>query len=111
MRAPLSKSLGATSLAVLLALSGCASRVGSADPLSYATTPCTDLDVAIGDTSKGISSVAITRGKIDRLNIPFWVPGGDKAVSALKNRQSRKIDQLEGQLDAMRGARRTQCPS
>jgi hypothetical protein len=110
MRTPLSKPLRATSLSVLIVLAGCASRAGGADPLGYATTPCTDLDVAIGDTSKSISSVAITRGRIDRLNIPFWVPGGDKAVSALKDRQSRKIDQLEGQLEAMRSARRAQCP-
>lgn len=109
MKPSLLKPLPATGLFALLLLAGCASPAGPADPAGYAATSCADLDVAIGDTSKRISSVAIARGKIDRLNIPFWVPGGDKAVTALKNRRTRKIEQLEGQLAAMRNERQARC--
>ncbi len=98
-----------TDLSILVLLAGCASSAGGSSVAGYATTPCADLDVAIGDTSKSISSVAISRGKIDRLNIPFWVPGGDKAVTALKDRRTRKIEKLEEQLEAMRSARRARC--
>jgi hypothetical protein len=94
---------------MLVILAGCAATPGRVDALAYATTSCADLDVAIGGTSKSISSVAITRGKIDRLNVPFWVPGGDKAVSALRDRQSRKIETLQGELAAMRSERQARC--
>ena len=60
-------------------------------------------------TSKTITSVAVRRGKVDRLNIPPWVPGGEKAVTAVKNRQTRKIERLETNLDAMRGERQSRC--
>jgi len=92
-----------------VALTGCASRSGGADPLGYATASCPDLNVMIGDTSKEISAVAVSRGKIDRLNIPPWLPGGEKAVSALKDKRTRRIDRLDGQLQAMRTARQDRC--
>lgn len=112
MKSPSTALPRVTGLSVLLSLallSACASRGAGADPLAYAATPCTDLDVSIGETSKSISSVAIRRGKIDRLNVPFWVPGGDKAVAAIKTRQTGKIEKLEEQLRAMRDARRARC--
>jgi hypothetical protein len=99
-----------TSLLAFMLVAGCAAQGGGGDPLGYATTSCPDLNVMIGDTSKSISSVAISRGRIDRLDIPFWVPGGDKAVSVLKDRRTRRIGKLEEQLEAMRGARRARCP-
>jgi hypothetical protein len=98
-----------TSLLAFMLAAGCAAQGGGADALGYATTSCPDLNVMIGDTSKSISSAAISRGKIDRLNVPFWVPGGDKAVSVLKDRRTSRIEKLEGQLEAMRSARRARC--
>lgn len=108
MTPPPTKRLRATSFFAFILLVGCASH-GGTDPLGYATTSCADLNVAIGDTSKTISAVAISRGKIDRLNIPFWVPGGNKAVSVLKDRRTSKIEKLEEQLEAVRSARRARC--
>jgi hypothetical protein len=109
MTVPPMKPLRATGLLVSILLAGCASSGGSADPLAYAASSCADLDVSIGETSKSISSVAIRHGKVDRLNVPFWVPGGDKAVAAVKARQTGKIERLEGQLQALRDARRARC--
>ncbi len=110
MKRNVPRPLRAAGLCALVVVTGCASNVGSADPLGYATTSCPDLNVLIGDTSRSISSVAISRGKIDRLNIPFWVPGGDKAVSVLKDRRTRKLEKLEQQLEIMRNARKARCP-
>lgn len=109
MKSNIPLSLRTTGLCALVALAGCASTVGGADPLAYAAKSCPDLNVMIADTSKSISSTAISRGKIDRLNVPFWVPGGDKAVSVLKDRRTSRIGKLEDQLEAMRGARRAKC--
>jgi len=96
--------------AVLLPmLAGCASSGGSADPAAYAGETCADLNVAIGATSKEITSAAVSRGRIDRLNVPFWLPGGTRAVTALKDRQTRRIEGLEGNLAAMRQARKARC--
>jgi hypothetical protein len=94
---------------ILLAPAGCASQVGPASRMSYARETCPDLNASIGDTSKTITAVAVRRGKVDRLNIPFWVPGGEKAVTIVKNRQTRKIGRLETDLDAMRGERQDRC--
>jgi hypothetical protein len=110
MKCHVPQALRTAGLCALVGLAGCASTVKGPGPLGYAATSCPDLNVMIGDTSKSISSVAISRGKIDRLNIPFWVPGGDKAVSVLKDRRTRKIEKLEEQLEAMRSARRARCP-
>ena len=96
-------------IALLLVPAGCASQAGPASRMSYAKESCADLNASIGDTSKTITSVAVRRGKVDRLNIPPWVPGGEKAVTAVKNRQTRKIERLETNLDAMRGERQSRC--
>lgn len=77
-------------LAVLaaVALSGCASKGGP-------ETACAKLNREVGDNAKAISDVAISRGKTDALNVPFWVPGGAKAVSVITNRQTAKIEKLK----------------
>ena len=102
--------LRCTALVTLMLLTaGCASQTGSASRMSYAKETCPDLNASIGDTSKTITTVAVRRGKVDRLNIPPWVPGGEKAVTIVKNRQTRKIERLETNLDAMRGERQDRC--
>ena len=96
--------------AVLLSvLAGCATAGGPAEPAAYADTACADLNAAIGATSKDISAAAISRGRIDHFNVPFWVPGGRSAVTALKDRQSSRIDTLEDGLAAQLAARRARC--
>jgi hypothetical protein len=92
----------AAMLAVLL--TGCAS--GST---GGANTPCADINVSIGETSKDLSAAAISRGKISNFDVPFWVPGGVKARSALEDRQTRKIEGLETELAAKRQERASRC--
>jgi hypothetical protein len=104
MRRLPSNSLPVTAL-YLLFLAGCAPPIGS-----RAGQSCAELDVAVGATSKQISAVAISRGKVDRLSIPFWLPGGQKAVSAVKARQTRRIERLDGQLASLRSERQSRCP-
>jgi len=100
---------GICRVSALLLLAGCASPIGSAGSADYAGKSCADLDVAIGETSKSISLVAVSRGKVDRLSIPFWVPGGVRAVSAVHARQTRRIESLQSDLAAMRSERERRC--
>jgi hypothetical protein len=109
MTVPSSNFQGICRVSALLLLAGCASPFGAAGSTDYATKSCADLNVAIGNTSKSISSVAISRGKVDRLSIPFWAPGGERAVSALHARRTRKIGKLESDLAAMRSERASRC--
>ena len=90
-------------------LPGCASDRIS--PTNYETAGCTDLNNAIGDKAKAISGVAISRGNVDKLSIPFWVPGGAKAVSVIKSRQTAKIEKLQAGQTAMYVARKRRCLS
>lgn len=105
MRLPHSM-LAAMTAVLLPVLAGCATGSGSA---AGASATCADLNVAIGETSKDLSAAAISRGKIDRFKVPFWLPGGSKAVSALKDRQTRKIDNLENELSQQRQRRQARC--
>jgi hypothetical protein len=45
------------------------------------------------------------------LRIPFWVPGGTKAVSIIKNRQTAEIEKRQGEQAAMYDARKRRCLS
>ncbi|MHA6685391.1 hypothetical protein ACX3P0_07315 [Mesorhizobium sp. A556] len=101
------KSLQNGILVAVFVLTGCASNRIS--PSNFETAGCTDLNNAIGDKAKAISGVAISRGNVDKLSIPFWVPGGSKAVSVIKNRH--KIEKLQGEQAAMSDARRRRCLS
>lgn len=108
------KALSFRGTALFLALAsatGCASQgaSGRVNQSQYAVTSCNDLNNAIGKTSANISTTAINRGKVSQWNIPFWAPGGAKAVSAIKSRQSAKIDQLQQEQAALITARRHQC--
>jgi len=91
-------------LAVLtaVALSGCASKGGP-------ETPCATINRKIGDNSQAISNVALNRGKTDALNVPFWVPGGTKAVSVITNRQSANIEKLQAEQTTMLADRDQAC--
>ncbi|MBN9242900.1 MAG: hypothetical protein J0I98_08910 [Mesorhizobium sp.] len=103
-------ALGKISCAILAsALAGCATTGSPAGPAAYADATCADLNATVGATSKDISAAAIGRGRIDRYNVPFWVPGGQRAITALKDRQSRRIDTLEDSLAAQIAARRGRC--
>ena len=92
--------------AVLAAMSAGCTTGGST---GGASTPCTDLNVSIGETSKELSAAAISRGKISSFNVPFWVPGGARARSALEDRQTRKIEGLETELTQKRQERKARC--
>ena len=103
------KALQNAILIAVFVLTGCASNRIS--PSNFATAGCTHLNNAIGDRAKAISGVAISRGNVDRLSIPFWVPGGTKAVSVIKNRQAAKIERLQGEQAALYEARKRRCSS
>ena len=99
-------SLCAISIVLPLGLAGCSTGGASAD---IANATCTDLNTDIGETSKDLSAAAINRGKISQFNVPFWLPGGQRAISALEDRQTRKIERLETDLETARSARRARC--
>lgn len=96
-------------LIAVFGLTGCASDRIS--PSNFETADCADLSNAIGDKAKTISGVAISRGNVDKLSIPFWVPGGTKAVSVIKTRKTAKIEKLQGEQAAMYDARKRRCLS
>ena len=50
-------------------------------------------------------------GNVDKLSIPFWVPGGAKAVSVIKSRQTARIEKLQAGQTAMYDARKRRCLS
>jgi hypothetical protein len=88
------------------ALTGCAS-MGAQTP----ETPCAALNREMGDKAKDISAVAVSRGNVDAVNVPFWVPGGTKAVSVITNRQTAKIEKLQAEQAEMYAARENRCRS
>lgn len=88
---------------LLAALAGCASA-------RQPETPCATLNRQIGENAKGISAVATRRGTVDKLDVPSWVPGGNKAVSAIKDRQTSRIEKLQAEQSAMLADREGQCP-
>lgn len=102
-------SRGAALFVALTSVTGCASQGGRVDPSQYAASSCVELNNAIGETSENISTTAIGRGKVSQWDIPIWAPGGAKAVSAIKSRQTAKIDQLQAEQAALVAARNRQC--
>jgi len=84
------------------ALSGCTSTGGP-------ETQCAKLNREVGDNSQAITGVAINRGKVDSLNVPFWVPGGTKAVSVITNRQTAKIEKLQAEQSTTIAERNQTC--
>lgn len=94
-------------LAIVVALAGCSSGPISASNHTSAT--CDDLNQAIGGNSKEITSTAVNRGKVDNLSLPPWIPGGEKARSVIKNRQTAKIERLQAEQSGMRASRAQRC--
>lgn len=88
-----------------VSLAGCASRLSGSNLTAYQMS-CPQLNEAITGTAKGISKAAITR---ENLNVPFWVPGGARAKSALQNRQTGKIERLRNEQATLFDARRRNC--
>ncbi|WP_018428488.1 hypothetical protein [Hoeflea sp. 108] len=112
MKAMAQGFLGTILSLVLLSAAGCASQAGSStrnDASRYDTMSCADLNVAMGDAAKGISTTAISRGKVAHWNVPVWAPGGAKAVGLIEERQSARIERLRQQQAAIDAARRRQC--
>lgn len=70
---------------------------------------CSELNGAIGITSKDISAAAISRGKTASWNVPFWARGSAKAVALIKDNRTAKIGTLQAQQAALDGARRRNC--
>ncbi len=70
---------------------------------------CADLDVAMGTAAVGISRTAISRGTVGQWNIPAWAPVGNRAVGAIQDRQTAKIDGLRQEQAAIDTARKRKC--
>ena len=98
-------------LVVVLLLAGCSSTVGRGpvDPSAYAAMDCNELNDQVARTAGQISQTAINRGKVTQTNIPGWVPGGRRVASAVTDRQTAKIERLQGQQNAVTSARDRSC--
>ena len=98
-------------LVVLFLLAGCSSTVGRGpvDPLAYAAMDCNELNDQVARTAGQISQTAINRGKVTQTSIPGWVPGGRRVASAVTDRQTAKIERLQGQQNAVTSARDRSC--
>jgi hypothetical protein len=94
------KTLQITILAA--ALAGCASTGGP-------ETACANLNRDVGENAKGISRVAISRGNVDALSVPFWVPGGKKAVTVITDRQTARIEKLQARQTTLLADREQSC--
>ena len=70
---------------------------------------CTDLDNAMGEAAAEITATAVNRGKIDKFSMPLWAPGTAKAVSAIMNHQSARIERLQKQEQAIYQVREQRC--
>ena len=112
MKATAQGSLATILALALLSAAGCASQAGSSagiDASRYDAMSCADLNVAMGDAAKGISTTAISRGKVAHWNVPVWAPGGAKAVALIEERQSARIERLRQEQAAIDAARKRQC--
>lgn len=99
-------------LALALALvSGCATQPGGGpvDASKYGALSCSELNNEIGGTSKSISATAISRGRVAKWNVPFWAPGGAKAVDLIQDRQTARIERLQAEQSAIDATRRRNC--
>jgi hypothetical protein len=96
---------------VLFLLSGCSSLAvrGPVDASAYASMDCNELNETLAKMATSISQTAITRGKVARTNIPNWVPGGTRVATAVTDRQTAKIERLQGQERAVVSARDKAC--
>jgi hypothetical protein len=93
-------------------LSGCGtlSAGAPADPSVYAAMDCTELDRSVGDVSRELSQTAITRGRVAGFDVPTWAPGGQRVASAVIDRQTARIENLQQREQAVTAARNRNCP-
>lgn len=98
-----------SAIAVLSAVSGCASLPASVDPSSYERMSCAELDSAIGNNAKSITQLAIDRGTAARISIPSWLLGASATIDAVNERRSARIVGLQEQQAAMKAARDRAC--
>ncbi|MEP9386070.1 hypothetical protein [Mesorhizobium sp. KR9-304] len=98
-------------LIVVLLLAGCSPTIGrtSVDASAYTTMGCNDLNDALANVAKEISRTAIDRGRVARTEIPNWVPGGTRVATAVTDRQTAKIENLQEQERAIAAARDQAC--
>ena len=96
--------------ASLLGGCGTLSAGGPVDPSAYAAASCNELDRTVGDVSRELSQTAITRGRVARFDVPSWAPGGQRVASAVIDRQSARIENLQQREQAVTAARNRNCP-
>lgn len=78
-------------------------------PQVSASSSCDDLNVAIAETSQGISTTAINRGRVGDVNVPRWLPVGARAQDALVARNTRQIDELKSRQEQAIAAYQSRC--
>jgi hypothetical protein len=70
---------------------------------------CNELNQTLAKTATSISQTAITRGKVAQTNIPRWIPGGTRVATAVTDRQTTRIERLQGEERAIVSARDSAC--
>ena len=89
-------------------LVGCGS-MKSVDPSQYASMDCSGLNAALGVVATDVTRNAFSRGTISNADVPLWLPGGQKAVSLLKDRRTAEIERLQAQGAAIEATRNRRC--
>ncbi|MDW6025763.1 hypothetical protein SAZ10_28770 [Mesorhizobium sp. BAC0120] len=90
----------------LLVPVGCGTALNSQQ---YQTMDCVALNRAVFDTSKQISTTAITLGNVGSYAVPFWALGGGRVKQALVDRNSRRLSDLQSRQEQMLAERRRRC--
>ena len=95
---------------ILCLLAGC-STSGNArvDASGYAAMGCNELNDLLGNVSRELSQLAITRGKVVQTNVPSWVPGGRRVAATVIERQTAKIEGLQQRERSIAAARDRNC--
>jgi len=106
-RATAFRALGLALLGLMA--TGCSLSTPSVDPSAYAAMNCNELNASVGSVSSNISRTAITRGSVVQTDVPAWVPGGRRVVTAVIERQTARIEALREQERAMVTARSGAC--
>lgn len=81
-----------------------------ADPASYASMDCNELNRLLGQVSNNLSQRAITRGKVEHADIPRWIPGGRRVANRIVERQTVRIEDIQRQERTIAAARDRACP-
>lgn len=95
----------------LILVAGCSSLGETAKTAKYDSMSCTELNSAVGKNAGKISQTAISRGKVASTTVPTWLLGGERVKTAVANRETTRIEQLQQQQQAIIAARRSRCAS